>query len=483
MTVVLGSPPPLPSSPSSPLSCSPNDGSQTLLSTTACCVVVGRKGEIGGRRVEGEVVKDEDEVEREKEEAEQLSLLAFILTVLRKVGCSTEGKEEAGRMEIGLPTDVRHVAHVTFDRFHGFLGLPVEFEPEVPRRAPSASAKSFGVSTDSMQCSYDCRGNSVPSILLLMQRSLYEQGGLRAEGIFRINADNSQEEYVRNQLNTGVVPDGIDVHCLAGLIKAWFRELPSGVLDPLSPEQVIQCQSEEDCAQLSRNLPPTEASLLNWAINLMADVVQEEDANKMNARNVAMVFAPNMTQMADPLTALMYAVQVMNFLKMLILRTLKERQESSMVDSQALLPDPHDENGDNAPNLMLETKHEGTTDKAFLSEVPILDDQSSHIEENCTSLIASDDSQSHHESTKASEELTTEQCIPEAVAKEIEIVEVLAKMHLSSRRTKKGYERKKTGRKLNRQLTTRSSKCAEKPKGACIVSHINSKPERVEAWR
>lgn len=42
---------------------------------------------------------------------------------------------------------------------------------------------------------------------------------VQAEGIFRINADNSQEEHLRNQLNSGVVPDGIDVHCLAGLIK------------------------------------------------------------------------------------------------------------------------------------------------------------------------------------------------------------------------------------------------------------------------
>ncbi|RWW08048.1 hypothetical protein BHE74_00015009 [Ensete ventricosum] len=46
-------------------------------------------------------------------------------------------------MEIGWPTDVRHVAHVTFDRFHGFVGLPVELEPEVPRRAPSARSSHF----------------------------------------------------------------------------------------------------------------------------------------------------------------------------------------------------------------------------------------------------------------------------------------------------------------------------------------------------
>lgn len=44
---------------------------------------------------------------------------------------------------------------------------------------------------------------------------------LKAEGIFRINAENSKEEYVRNQLNKGLVPRGIDVHCLAGLIKVF----------------------------------------------------------------------------------------------------------------------------------------------------------------------------------------------------------------------------------------------------------------------
>lgn len=44
---------------------------------------------------------------------------------------------------------------------------------------------------------------------------------MQSEGIFRINAENSQEEYVRDQLNRGVVPEGIDIHCLAGLIKVY----------------------------------------------------------------------------------------------------------------------------------------------------------------------------------------------------------------------------------------------------------------------
>ncbi|RWW63069.1 hypothetical protein BHE74_00029772 [Ensete ventricosum] len=81
------------------------------------------------------------------------------------------------------------------------------------------SASVFGVSAESMQCGYDSKGNSVPTILLLMQERLYSQGGLKAEGIFRINPENSQEEDVREQLNKGAVPDDIDVHCLASLIK------------------------------------------------------------------------------------------------------------------------------------------------------------------------------------------------------------------------------------------------------------------------
>ncbi|KAI4349593.1 hypothetical protein L6164_010160 [Bauhinia variegata] len=270
-----------------------------------------------------------------EEEQNQLSLVAFLLAALRKsmVACRVDRPDDVissvHQMEIGWPTNVQHISHVTFDRFNGFLGLPVEFEVEIPGRVPSASVSVFGVSAESMQCCYDSRGNSVPTILLLMQERLYTQGGLKSEGIFRINPENSKEEHVRDQLNRGIVPDDIDVHCLAGLIKAWFRELPSGVLDGLSPEQVLQCNTEEQSVELVKQLKPTESALLNWAIDLMADVVEEEEHNKMNARNIAMVFAPNMTQMSDPLTALMHAVQVMNLLKNLIMRTLREREEAA----------------------------------------------------------------------------------------------------------------------------------------------------------
>ncbi|KAL8089430.1 hypothetical protein AgCh_039039 [Apium graveolens] len=278
----------------------------------------------------------------EDEESQEVSLVTLLVSAIRKsmVSCRFESgdKKDQGLisasafhdMEIGWPTNVQHLTHVTFDRFNGFLGLPAEFQVEVPTEVPSASVSVFRVSAESMQCAYDSRGNSVPTILLLMQERLYTQKGLKAEGIFRINPENSKEEHVRDQLNKGIVPKDIDVQCLAGLIKAWFRELPFGVLDGLFPEEVLQCNTEEESVELVKQLKPTETALLNWAIDLMADVVEHEDSNKMNARNIAMVFAPNMTQMSDPLTALMHAVQVMNLLKTLIIKTLREREETTI---------------------------------------------------------------------------------------------------------------------------------------------------------
>ncbi|KAK0580293.1 hypothetical protein LWI29_000404 [Acer saccharum] len=298
-------------------------------------VMVTKMGGCGGGDSGGGSGKATRGTKAIEEEQNQLSVMALLAAALRKsmVACRVDRGEDVistvQNMEIGWPTNVRHITHVTFDRFNGFLGLPVEFEVEIPCRVPSASASVFGVSAESMQCSYDLKGNSVPTILLLMQERLYSQGGLKAEGIFRINPENSQEEHVRDQLNRGIVPDNIEVHCLAGLIKAWFRELPSGVLDGLSPEEVLQCNAEEESVELVKQLKPTESALLNWAVDLMADVVEEEEFNKMNARNIAMVFAPNMTQMSDPLTALMHAVQVMNLLKTLIMKTLREREETA----------------------------------------------------------------------------------------------------------------------------------------------------------
>ncbi|XP_031258228.1 rho GTPase-activating protein 1-like isoform X2 [Pistacia vera] len=316
-----------------------------------------------------------------------------------------------------------------------------------------------------MQLSYDSRGNSVPTILLLMQRHLYGRGGLQLEGIFRINAENSQEEYVRDQLNSGVIPDGVDVHCLAGLIKAWFRELPIGVLDSLSPEQVMRCQTEEDCIELVRLLPPTEAALLDWAINLMADVVQLEHLNKMNARNIAMVFAPNMTQMADPLTALMYAVQVMNFLKTLILRTLRERGDSVVEQSPVSHLEPFDENGHQSPSescVQVAERDGEEIEQAFIAEEPVIEGSTNFGQKN-EITDGEDHGACEFNGRKAG---------------------LQAKTGKSMIGQSSESNLKRGPRRFDRQQSVLGIPgTAEKTKGISNLSCIDSRTERIEAWR
>lgn len=486
MTEVLHSSSPSPSSPS--ISTPTHNGTLFV-------------EEIGGSEVavcdsEEEIGEGEEEEggKGRNQERDHLSLLALLVTLFRKsfwLACKTDrggGDLCSGRgMEIGWPTNVRHVAHVTFDRFNGFLGLPVEFEPEVSRRAPSASTTVFGVSTESMQLSFDSRGNSVPTILLLMQRRLYAQGGLQAEGIFRINAENSEEELVREQLNRGIIPDGIDVHCLAGLIKAWFRELPSGVLDTLSPEQVMQCQSEEDCTALVRLLPQTEAALLDWALNLMADVVLEEHLNKMNSRNVAMVFAPNMTQMADPLTALMYAVQVMNFLRTLIEKTLKDREDSLVEpDSVSNLDRPDEYGHQSPPQFSLENSNESNelTEQVFTVEEP---DSASASESNRVDNITDDEYLSYATSSEESDDsVSCETPIHVNTKARKACVTRTPNLEEDTQRIGQSSDSNQTKDVLKLDLESTAVQSLgndSKSKGISNLIRINSMTERTEAWR
>lgn len=72
-------------------------------------------------------------------QSNQFAMLDILLAALKKslVTCSVE-REDISSLDISWPTEVRHVSHVTFDRFNGFLGLPSELEPEVSKRVPSA---------------------------------------------------------------------------------------------------------------------------------------------------------------------------------------------------------------------------------------------------------------------------------------------------------------------------------------------------------
>jgi len=107
----------------------------------------GRWGEIGPRSRSISLIRRNSSFNRsnhdqEREASAQLSgLVALVLASVRRsvvTLCRAVEEGDDSSLEIGWPTDVQHVTHVTFDRYNGFLGLPQEFQVEVPGRVPSA---------------------------------------------------------------------------------------------------------------------------------------------------------------------------------------------------------------------------------------------------------------------------------------------------------------------------------------------------------
>lgn len=104
--------------------------------------------EEGWRAWSGRQCKQPQRPRRRWRRRQQFPVLALVVAALRKslVTCSVDPREDVyPPADIGWPTNVQHIAHVTFDRFQGFLGLPAELEQDVSIRAPSARSTTFPV--------------------------------------------------------------------------------------------------------------------------------------------------------------------------------------------------------------------------------------------------------------------------------------------------------------------------------------------------
>lgn len=201
--------------------------------------------------------------------------------------------------------------------------------------------------------------------------------------------------------------------------------------------------------------------------------------------------------MADPLNALMYAVQVMNFLKALIERALKEREDSVVGQASASNPEPSNGNGHQSPQLRLDdaSQYDEEAECVFMAGEPkadsgtdsnlvvgISDDEylyqsaSSETEDSVGSCGTHSSSSYTHTNLREPSLLVqgvagvcTEEDVPEY------------KLGQSSdcsqtNLTKKMEEQQQSV--INQAIATDN-----KSKGISNLSRINSITERIEAWR
>lgn len=201
-------------------------------------------------------------------------------------------------------------------------------------------------------------------------------------------------------------------------------------------------------------------------------------------------------QNADALTALMYAVQVMNFLKTLIVRTLREREDSVVETSPQTRLGPSDEDGHQSSSQPCteEAKEEtgvgNEGEQVFLTDEPAPESPSWHSTQD-ESTITGDGSPCFLSSI---ENIITGGNPSFADNCPCEVVSQVTSPKCQSGETQKNTLKSKTGqssssshkkgsKKVNEQTIVQSIRSGEKIKKAGILGRINSRKELVEAWR
>eukprot|EP00727_Mastigamoeba_balamuthi_P004272 m51a1_g13842 putative domain containing protein (892) ;mRNA; f:525495-529076 len=176
-------------------------------------------------------------------------------------------------------------------------------------KAQTNRTRVFGVPLAELMSSKREKGRDVPSFVEEIFEAMLADGALDSEGIFRMSGSASEIDGMRLKLDSGmhVSFQGVSVNSLAGLLKLFLRNLP----DPLITRNVYDMISaaamapnEAERARLLRDivakLPQLNQCLLQEVMRFLSMVVAHSDVNKMNARNLSIVFGPSLLSCRGP---------------------------------------------------------------------------------------------------------------------------------------------------------------------------------------
>ncbi|EGC38160.1 hypothetical protein DICPUDRAFT_29142 [Dictyostelium purpureum] len=242
-----------------------------------------------------------------KFQLEPLQPKEFQLSFSPTSGSIDKGKSKTVKVKLVVNTKI-NTNHKVVLRIEGgashFLTVKIRCETGV-----------FGVDPLSLE-SVDDEGYRVPAILSLMKKSLIENGGLQQEGIFRLAGEQTEIKRLKEQMNKNDFTSSNDINTIASLIKIWFRELPTPILNSIPTEKIFYSTDVDECVQSAAQLPEPQKSLLDWLMNLLLQVSSFSDVNKMTAQNLAIVVAPNLYDVSssNPMEGLVLSQKCVQFL-------------------------------------------------------------------------------------------------------------------------------------------------------------------------
>ncbi|XP_077525010.1 GTPase-activating protein CdGAPr isoform X1 [Amblyomma americanum] len=152
-------------------------------------------------------------------------------------------------------------------------------------------------------------GRDVPLVLTSCAKFI-EQFGI-VDGIYRLSGVTSNIQKLRVTFDEDRVPDlneeeiRQDIHCVASLLKMYFRELPNPLLTYQLYDKFVAAMQLQGNNQLLRirevvkELPPPHYRTLETLVRHLAVVAAHGDRTGMTAKNVAIVWAPNLLRSKD----------------------------------------------------------------------------------------------------------------------------------------------------------------------------------------
>ncbi|GAB0139915.1 hypothetical protein EsHS_00000553 [Epichloe bromicola] len=147
----------------------------------------------------------------------------------------------------------------------------------------------------------------LPSVVFRCIQYLDHKNAIIEEGIFRLSGSNVVIKQLRERFNVesdiNLVTDEqyYDIHAVASLLKLYLRELPTTILTRDLQLEFLSTTEIQDrpekvakLAELAQRLPQANATLLRYLIAFLIRIINNSDVNKMNVRNVGIVFSPTL---------------------------------------------------------------------------------------------------------------------------------------------------------------------------------------------
>ncbi|XP_062234522.1 rho GTPase-activating protein 23-like isoform X7 [Platichthys flesus] len=172
----------------------------------------------------------------------------------------------------------------------------------------TSSPKAFGVRLE--DCQPAVNHKFVP-LTVEMCCGMVEATGLEYTGIYRVPGNNAMVSNLQEHLNKGMDINTAeerwqDLNVISSLLKSFFRKLPEPVFTDDKYIDFIDANRIEDAEdrlktmkKLIHDLPDHYHHTLKFLVGHLKKVADNADKNKMEPRNLALVFGPTLVRTSE----------------------------------------------------------------------------------------------------------------------------------------------------------------------------------------